>query len=118
MKNEADILQEASRMVPLIRSITNEARDRKRSIRLLEAKIRVLTSHRGDHLAQIRPIESELFLQRRGIESIHEELARLGCSMDARQPGRIVWHVAGSEVAFEDGLDGSVVQPEQFGSIN
>jgi hypothetical protein len=113
MKNEADILREASRMVPLIRSITNEARDRKHSIRFLEAKIRKVALHRRDRVAQIRPLESQLFLQRRELESIHEELARLGCSMDARQPGRIVWHVAGSEVAFEDGLDKNMVRPQR-----
>ena len=117
MKNEADILRAASRMVPLIRSITNEARDRRRSIRCLEARIRALNTHPGDHFSQLRPIESELFLQRRGIESIHQELSRLGCSMDSSQPGRIVWHVGGSEVAFEEGLDAGAVKPDRFGTV-
>jgi hypothetical protein len=105
MMHEPAILQRAKRMVPLIHSITSEARDRTRAIRRLEAKLTELSSRHGEQTAETRPVESELFFHRREIERVQKELAHLGCSLDTDHPQRIVCSADGSEWTYEAPLD-------------
>jgi chromosome segregation ATPase len=112
MTNETAILQRAKRMVPLMHSITREARDRTRAIRHLEAKLKELSSRRGEQTAEIRPVESELFFHRREIERVQKELARLGCSLDVDHPERIVCSADGDEWIYEEPLDETGFRPE------
>ena len=89
-------------MVPLVRSITCEARDRAQTIEQLESRLKRLLSRYGDESTKVRLVEGALFLQRRGIEQIRRELARLNCTLDQEHPERIVWHIANREICFED----------------
>jgi hypothetical protein len=102
MISESEIMRRAMRMVPLVRSITSEARDRTQTIEQLESRLKRLLSRYGDHSTKVRLVEGALFLERRGIEQVRRELARLDCTLDHEHPERIVWHVANREVCFED----------------
>jgi hypothetical protein len=116
MKNQTDVLQKAKLMMPLIRSITSEARDRALAIRRLEARHEELSSRPGEHTAEIRPVEVELFFHRREIERVQKELARLGCSLDAEHPNRIVCSADGDEWSYEERLDETGFRPDRSGS--
>jgi len=98
--------------VPLIRSITREARDRTRAIRHLQAKVAELSSRPGEQTTEIRSVESELFLHRRELERVQKELARLGCSLDADHPQRIVCSADGDEWTYEEPLDETGFRPD------
>jgi uncharacterized coiled-coil protein SlyX len=118
MMHETAILRRTKSMLPLIRSITREARDRTQAIRSLEAKLAELSSRPGEQTPQIRPVESELFSHRREIERVQKELARLGCSLDADHPERIVCSAEGNEWTYEDELDETDFRPDHSDSKN
>jgi len=105
MKHETEVLRKAKGMAPLIRSIAREARDRAGEIQRLEAELEKLLQGTGQPIHEIRRVETELFRQRRGIEQVQVELARMGCSIDAEHPGRIVCSMDNSAVTFEERLD-------------
>ncbi len=105
MKQEAVILRSAERMAPLIRSIAKEVEDRSRAIERLENGLAELSAGPGDRTLEIRRIEEVLFLQRRGMERVEKELARLGCRLDAEHPERIVCSIADGEATFAPSED-------------
>jgi hypothetical protein len=116
MSTEYDILRRATCMVPLIRSITTEAHERRRAIRQLENRLKGTSPRRPRaDVLEHRQLECELFTHRRQMECVQKELARLGCRMDASCPGRIVWQLKGHEVLFEGRLDHPRVNQNQFG---
>jgi len=105
MKHQTEILREAERMAPLIRSIAREVRARNSEILRLESVQGSLLTAPGEPIHEIRRIESELFQHRREVEGVQKELARLGCFLDAAHPGRILCVKDDSEVSFEEHLD-------------
>jgi len=105
MKHETESMLKAQRMVPLIRSVAREARDRSSEIQRLEAELQGLLRGPGERVHEIRSVESELFRHRRGIAQVQSELERIGCSLDADNPDRIVCSMADEEVTFEERLD-------------
>jgi hypothetical protein len=111
MKNETEVLRKAKGMAPLIRSIAREARDRSGEIQRLEAELERLLEGSGEPIQEIRRAESELFRQRRGIEQVQAELARIGCSLDAEHPGRVVCSMGDSSVTFEERLEETGYRP-------
>ena len=113
MKQETEVIRKARNMAPLIRSIAREVLDRSTEIRRLEAALETLLASPGEPVHEIRGVESELFRQRRGIEGIQAELARLGCSLDAENPERIVCSLADHEVSFEERLDETGFRPDR-----
>jgi hypothetical protein len=113
MKPTPDTPREAQRMMPLIRSIAHETRERARAIRDLEAKLEDLSSRPGELTTEIRRAESELFLHRREVERIGKELAPLGCSLDADRPQRIVCSIGGRRWSYEQQLDETGYRPSQ-----
>ena len=113
MKHESEVLRVARRMSPLIRSIGREVQDRSSEIQRLEAELEKLLAGPGEPIHEIRRVESELFRQRRGIEQVQAELARLGCILDADHPEQIVCSVADQEVSFEQGLDETGHRPDR-----
>jgi chromosome segregation ATPase len=92
-------------MTSLMRSIAEEARDRSREIQRLEAELEQLLSGPGEPTHEIRRVEDELFGHRREIEQVQKELSRLGRSLDAEHPERIVCSIDDKEVSFEPRLD-------------
>jgi hypothetical protein len=105
MKHETEILQQAERMAPLMRSIAREALARNIETGRLESALRKLLAAPGEPIHEIRRVESELFQHRRELEAVQKELARLGCSLDPTHPGRILCARDDSEVSFEERLD-------------
>lgn len=113
MRQETDALRVAKSMLPLIRSIARETRERKRAIRDLEAKLEALASRRGEPITEIRRVESDLFLHRREIERVEKELTRLGCKLDLDHPRRIVCSADGNEWSYDDRLDETGYRPDK-----
>ena len=105
MKHQTEVLREAERMAPLIRSIAREVQARNSEIVRLESVLGSLLTAPGEPIHEIRHIESELFQHRREVEGVQKELARLGCFLDVAHPGRIRCAKDDSEVAFEERLD-------------
>ena len=111
MKHETEVLRKARDMAPLIRSIAREARERAGEIKRLQGELEKLLEGSGEPIHEIRRVESELFRQRRGIEQVQAELARLGCSLDAEHPERIVCAMDNDAVTFEERLDETGYRP-------
>lgn len=111
MKHETEVLRKAMGIAPLIRSIAREARERAGEIQRLQAELEKLLNGSGEPVHEIRRVESELFRQRRGIEQVQVELARLGCSLDADHPERIVCSMDNNAVTFEERLDETGYRP-------
>jgi len=113
MKHETEILQEAERMAPLMRSIVREVQARNIEIGRLESALAKLLAAPGEPTHEIRSVESELFQHRRELEGVQKELARLGCSLDAAHPGRILCARNDREVSFEERLDETGYRPDR-----
>ena len=113
MKHETETLRESDRRTPLIRSIARETRDRALAIRQLEASMKDLSAGPGEPITEIRRVEVELFQHRRELESVQKELARLGCSLDADHPQRIVCSADGDKWSYEERLDETGFRPGQ-----
>jgi hypothetical protein len=77
-------------MLPLLRAIGRELQARTRAIEELERRAEVLSESQDSHPAELRLIEADLALQRRELRSTEKELGRLGFSIDADNPHRIV----------------------------
>ncbi len=100
-------------MAPLIRSIAREVQARNIEIGRLESTLGKLLAAPGEPIHEIRRVESELFRHRRELEGVQKELARLGCSLDATHPGRILCARDDSEVSFEERLDETGYRPDR-----
>jgi hypothetical protein len=81
--------ERASALLPLLRSITAELRERSETIDALERELSTLgmsrrtRERRGD-------LEGALSVQRRELRVAHRELERLGCQLDADHPLRVL----------------------------
>jgi hypothetical protein len=113
MNHETEVLREAERMAPLIRSIAQEVQARNSEIVRLESVLGTLLTGPGEPIHEIRRIEEELFRHRRELEGVQKELAQLGCSLDAAHPGRILCARDDSEVSFEERLDETGYRPDR-----
>jgi hypothetical protein len=74
----------AEKLVPLLRSIGREIRERGAAIRLLEAELA------GERTGDDPAVEARLATERRGLRLALRELARLGCVLDELHPFRIL----------------------------
>jgi hypothetical protein len=90
MQNETQAQMDAERMLPLLRSIGQELLDRTRAIEALEAKLEARAPARQVPDQDGAQLEAELALHRRELRSVERELSRLGCSLDADHPLRIL----------------------------
>ena len=83
-------LRDAELLMPLLRVIRHEIRERTLAVtrleQLLEAPAPVHRVHRED----VGRIESELSTQRRELRRVERELAELGCKQDEDRPLRIL----------------------------
>ena len=93
-RNERD----AERMLPLLRAIGQEIRERNRAIGDLERRIADLALASALHRDEITLLESELSTHRRELRGIEKEMSRLGCSYDMDDPHKLV--VPGTEVSL------------------
>lgn len=105
MKRRAYALKEAERMVPLLRSIGREIKNRLKAIEEIQKRIERLSRSPRKHEREILSLQADLAIQRREIRSSEKELERLGCSLDADHPLRILIPSPAGHWAFEDRLD-------------
>jgi DNA-binding transcriptional ArsR family regulator len=91
--------KDAERMMPLVRSIGREIKERTRAIEALEQRHRA-ASGELDAL-----FDAELSSQRRELRQVTNELERLGLSIDAKDPLRILIPGTGGSWAYEGQLD-------------
>lgn len=78
----------ATRLVPLLRSITREIRDRTRRVDALRRELELM--HGGERSRRYRDRQAELSIQLRGLRLASVELERLGCSLDRGRPLRVL----------------------------
>lgn len=101
MKRPANDRRDAERIVPLLRSIGDEIRERSALIDMLEDRLAGFSSTREDSRVEIANIESELSLHRRELRRTERELNELGCGLDADHPLRILIPAKSGTYAYE-----------------
>lgn len=101
MKRPANDRRDAERIVPLLRSIGTEIRERSAAVDMLEDRLAGFSSKRDTHREHIAHIESELSLHRRELRRTERELKDLGCDLDADHPLRILIPSKGGTYAYE-----------------
>jgi predicted RNase H-like nuclease (RuvC/YqgF family) len=101
MKRTVKNRHDAERIVPLLRSIGAEIRERSRAVDALEDRLANFSATRDERREEIRRLESELSLHRREMRRIERELAELGCNLDADHPLRILIPSKGGTYAYE-----------------
>jgi hypothetical protein len=80
--------QRAGRLVPLLRSISHEIRERSREIQGLELRLAELDADSAERDAG--ELQAQLAVHRRELRFAKKELDRLGCSIDESAPFRIL----------------------------
>ena len=98
---------DAERMMPLLRSIGREIRERTKAIVALEEHVAALSTHSSVHALDRAVAEAQLALERRELRRCERELKELGCNLDADHPLRIVIPSTDGAVSFEGKLDGT-----------
>lgn len=79
----------ADRLIPLLRSVQRELRERADAVRVIENKLRrARRAPEGDATRSL--LEAELATHKLEVRQALRELARLGCALDQEQPGRIL----------------------------
>ena len=99
--NKAYNCKGADELIPLLRSIQQEVRERREEILRLESSSRVFKRRAGQH-PRLASIEAELMTHRRELRMAERELQRLGCSMDGERPFRVL--IPGDDGAIEHGF--------------
>jgi chromosome segregation ATPase len=101
MKRTAHDRRDAERILPLLRSIGAEIRERSAAIDALEERLSNFSGARDENRERIRALESELALHRRELRRTERELNELGCNLDADHPLRILIPGKGGTYAYE-----------------
>ena len=102
MKQNIKSRAEAERLLPLLRAIGTEMKERTTAIRALEARVAELARSPALHRAEISLLESELSLHRRELRGVEKEMSRLGCTIDEANPNRIRFEGSEVSLSFED----------------
>jgi len=102
--NKTFARQDAERMMPLLRSIGREIRERTSVLARLEAQLSLHTT-RARRDAEVRALESQISLHRRELRRVNQELGHLGCDLDADHPLRILIPTPDGAWAYEGQLD-------------
>lgn len=92
--------ERAERLLPLLRSITAEIRERSEAIDALERELQELG---GTRRARERrgELEASLSIERRELRVSRRELERLGCALDEDHPLRVL--IPGVDGALDHG---------------
>lgn len=105
MNTKSFARKDAERLMPLLRSIGREMRERMRAIEFLEERLSALSDSRKAHGDEIASIEAQLSTHRRESRRTEAELEKLGCNLDADHPLRILIPAEGGPLAYEGRLD-------------
>lgn len=103
----------ASKLVPLLRSITREMRERTHALEHLEAKLRDTLRAQGKDSAEFISVQAELSSQKRELRLARKELERLGCALDESHPLRVLIPGRNGDLrsGFEYTIGSNNVQP-------
>lgn len=93
---------QASQLVPLLRSITREMRERTHAVEHLEAKLRDARRAGPDSEAFLS-VQAELSTQKRELRLARKELERLGCALDDSHPLRVL--IPGQDGELRSGFE-------------
>jgi hypothetical protein len=100
----------ATKLVPLLRSITREMRERTHAIEHLEAKLRdALRKPPGTDPDGLAQVQAELATQKRELRHTRKDLERLGCVLDESHPLRVL--IPGNRGDFEYMIGSNTVEP-------
>lgn len=105
MSNSLTPTRSVSQIIPLLRSISRELRERTEAIEALEERLEAFSSTRRIHEADVANIQAELMTQRRELRYAEQELERLGCSLDEKDGKRIVFQGQEGGFSFSWNLD-------------
>ena len=105
MSTKSFARRDAERLLPLVRSIGREIRERSRAIDELEERLADLADERELHRDEIARTDSELSCHRRELRRVERELAEIGCNLDADHPLRILIPGRGEQFAWEGRFD-------------
>ena len=88
----------ADRLIPLLRSVQREVREREDQVRGLRVRMSNLprTAASKDEL---RDLQAELAIHKREIRLSRKELGRLGCAIDEERPERVLIPGADGDLA-------------------
>ena len=104
MQSRTYALKDAERLLPLLRAIRRELRDRTfEAARLEELREALLPSAKA-HQADLATLEAELSTQRRELRRAEKEVETLGCRVDQDRPLRIVVPSAEGDLAIDGEL--------------
>lgn len=87
MKRAYDRIR-ADRLVPLLRSIQQEIRERLERIRILSHRVSQLEAS-APKSAELALLVADLAVQRRELRCAQKELRALGCALDPEHPTRV-----------------------------
>ncbi len=94
----------ASKILPLVKAIGAELRDRATTIAFLQERLEAFQSTRSTHSDEIVNLQAELSIHRRELRRCKRELTQLGCSVDESDPLRITCNDGGESVLQLDEL--------------
>ena len=118
-KTDRKNLAQAKALIPLLRSIANEVRERRLRLARYAALIRLLRNAQSNEgfVSAIADIESAIRTENRGLESAVAEIERLGLTVQSTGP--VVVHIPGrtpgGDVIFswEDNQAGALLREEE-----
>ena len=99
--NKSYNYQGADELIPLLRSIQREVRERRDEILRLENTLRVFKRRASEH-PRLTSIQAELMTHRRELRMSERELDRLGCALDGERPFRVL--IPGDHGVMENGF--------------
>jgi hypothetical protein len=119
MKSRTYALQEAEKIVPLLRSIGREIKSRQRAADEMRKHLASLRAQRrvdGDKPSADN-LEAQIATHLRELRSAEKELERLGCRLDEEHPLRILIPSPNGDWAFDGHLEETRFYVSRTGSL-
>ncbi|MBI5435239.1 MAG: DUF2203 family protein [Planctomycetes bacterium] len=104
MRSRTYALKDAERLLPLLRAVRRELRDRTFEVARLEELREALLPSAVAHHADLSMLEAELSTQRRELRRAEKEVETLGCRVDQDRPLRIVVPSTDGDLAIDGDL--------------
>ena len=98
---------EAERMAPLLQSMTQEIRERARTVSQSERELKALRSSGTPQWSDVGLLRAQINTEKRGLKSVLEEAQSLGLTLDDSQPPQIVVPCEGGDWIYSGPLDGT-----------
>mgnify|MGYP003573947870 CR=1 FL=1 len=107
---------EPSKLLPVLRSIARELRQRKATIVMLEARRLAFAKSPKIHGSDLANTDAELSIHRREVRRIEKELETLGCRVEDHEPLRIALPDEGRTYTFSWELDQTQFYSQPLGA--